>query len=685
MEDLVAKAQNPMPLHKGSQRLFVLFWFLWVVALLAVATSNLQDNIQLSLSDPVFFHMREYLHKTPELSPRLKVYAFDDSSVSFLKSPELSTQDLSLLLQNIAEQKPKAILLDRLFSLAQNDEGEKEALAALRAKGIPVYSGASMSEKKVAYRSQTVLSEEDYGFKHWISHPNAATDAFVHRNLYNSNSVLYAYDAAYEGAFRGVGHLAFDKRNSVYPMIVMKDRIIPHLALYAADSVDIKDDQLFINDKPVPLNSAGGVIVNHRPVAEYYKNMKSLRPSVIRARNHQPETWVKEGDVVVILFNFYTGSTDFVNSAPFGNLPGGLFVSTLVDSILQNHWLTPFGQGPWLIFAMSLIGMILARVTGPVAYWGASLGLSALYFVVAVYLFVYHSVVISWVLPLLGLMGAGTIQYVQQRLGSELKAVATENQLLIERTLRLEEEKTNLQLAERLNLGRAVQKILLPPIGTQDHGRFTFTMSYIPAQEMSGDWIYIWGKDKTEKRIIVGDVVGKGPSAAIPVAILIGILGECEKDEMPMIETLHYLNKRVLELFGGQITCSCSVIIINETNSGEVELYNAGSPGWFLKAPDRSRHIAMRSTPLGMDAEAYFAHETLQLPEGAFLLTFTDGYMEGARAYKRLITKLGTLEETPAFTELQLILDDIGKTFRLEDDRSLLLVHPKTHKAVQAA
>jgi len=260
--------------------------------------------------------------------------------------------------------------------------------------------------------------------------------------------------------------------------------------------------------------------------------------------------------------------------------------------------------------------------------------------------------------------------------------VETQNQLLVERALRLEEEKTNLQLAERLNLGRAIQQILLPPLEAQEHGAFTFAMSYIPNQEMSGDWVYIWGKDTTEKRVIIGDVVGKGPSAAIPVAILIGILGECEKADMPMEETLHYLNRRVIELFGKQITCSCSVIVMK--SSMEIELYNAGSPGWFFRGEGKSRHISMRSSTLGMSAEAYFAKEKLILTPGSFLFTFTDGYMEGARAFRRLITKLGTIDDAPSFTDLQLMLDELGRSYRLEDDRSLLMVKAKAETVLRS-
>ena len=128
---------------------------------------------------------------------------------------------------------------------------------------------------------------------------------------------------------------------------------------------------------------------------------------------------------------------------------------------------------------------------------------------------------------------------------------------------------------------------------------------------------------------------------------------------------------------------SCSSIVMKSTM--EIELYNAGSPGWFYRGEGKSRHISMRSSTLGMSPEAYFAREKLFLTPGCFLFTFTDGYMEGARAFRRLITKLGSIDEAPSFPDLQMMLDEIGKSFRLEDDRSLLMIKAKRDASSKAA
>lgn len=667
---------NQNEIRKGSERLFRLFWVVWLLTLITIGYSTVHDSIQAAMSDPVFFRAREKLKRTPELSSRLKIYGFDDKTAGFLNSTEITSKDFSLLIQNIAKQKPKAMILDKLFGLDPVDENYKEFLDQIRGMGIPIYTGAVIHPVEVKYKRTNELSEEMYGLDRWIEGDIERELPFVKETFRNIDGYLYAYAPAYEGIFSGFGNIGFNRIGSALPIVLFGDKIVPHLALYAADQSTIKDHKLMINNHEVPLTDKGGVLINHRPSSQFYPLMKSMNGAISRARSGKTETGVAEGDIVVLLFNFYTGSTDFLESAPFGSLPGGLLVSTIVDSVLENRWLTPFEHVGLLIVVMALIGSVLARTTGPVVYWPSMILIGFVYFCAVIYLFSYRDIMVPWILPLCGLAGCGTIQYVRKRLGSEVKTVAMQNQLLVERALRLEEEKTNLQLAERLNLGRAVQQILLPPVGSQDHGPFTFAMSYTPNQEMSGDWIYIWGKNKAQKRIIIGDVVGKGPSAAIPVAILIGILGECERAEMSMEDTFHHLNRRVLELFDKEVTCSCSAIVMNQ-DSLEIELFNAGSPGWFYRSDGKARHISMRSNTLGMGADAYIARETMELTPGSFIFSFTDGYMEGARAFKRLIMKLGTMDVSPEFNELQEILDEVGKPFRLEDDKSLLVIATK--------
>ncbi len=657
-----------------SQRLFILLWVFVILSLQIIASTIIHDSLQSYIADPILYRIRHTLGKTPPVSPKLKILALDDQSVSYLKRNELRLEDLAILLQNIARQKPRVILLDRLFSISPSED-EWPALEKMRQiKEVPIYSGAWINAATIKSRTPLVLPLAEYGPDRWLEQGTAWES--VRQRFRNQSGKVYGYEQAYAGAFTGVGHLRIEKGGGVQPFMLYDEQLLlPHMTLYAAHTIKFADG-LLINGQKVPLRDDGTVYINHRPGYLFYEaeNMRSLRYALERARKGQAEQWIQADDVVVILFDFFTGSANLLEGAPFGDLPTGLLFSGMVDSVIENRWLTPGGSLPWLIFLGAILGTALARYTGAIQFWLVFSLSYVVIFIAINYLFSYQAILVPWFLPSLAMFAGAGIQYIYNRLGSEWRMMEVENQYLMERAKRLEEESAKAMLSERLNLGRAVQEILLPTEREQKFHSFTLAMSYIPAQEMSGDWIYMWDGGDDERRFYLGDVVGKGPSAAIPVAVIVGILGECQRRSMSVEESLERVNQRLIELFEQQISSSCTVICLQKNE--QITLYNAGSPGWFCAdASGKCTYLPLRSHALGLNEQASFAHETLQKQAVNTLFTFTDGYMEGSRAYKRLIQMI---ERAPSqlanLQQLQEGLDQVGRDFRLEDDRTLLYV-----------
>ena len=176
-----------------------------------------------------------------------------------------------------------------------------------------------------------------------------------------------------------------------------------------------------------------------------------------------------------------------------------------------------------------------------------------------------------------------------------------------------------------------------------------------------------------EQRFIIGDVVGKGPSAAIPVAVIIGVLGECQRLDLTMEESIDILNKRIHTQFKKQITSTLAAACVKEDKT--ITLYNAGSPGWFQfsNQDDKGVFLGLRSNPLGVEFATDSASHDLEVISGTTVFTFTDGYLEGARALKKLIRYLEKQDEYNVDT-IHAALEDIGKDYRLVDDRSMLSV-----------
>ena len=117
-------------------------------------------------------------------------------------------------------------------------------------------------------------------------------------------------------------------------------------------------------DQLIPLNINKNIEINFRPILDYYRSIKSLRPIIQRARTQQFEASINEGDIVLVLFNFYTGSTDFYGSSPFGDIPGGLLVATLIDSSLEGNWISSVNGYSIFIILQSFVGILIGLSTG---------------------------------------------------------------------------------------------------------------------------------------------------------------------------------------------------------------------------------------------------------------------------------------------------------------------------------
>jgi hypothetical protein len=82
---------------------------------------------------------------------------------------------------------------------------------------------------------------------------------------------------------------------------------------------------------------------------------------------------------------------------------------------------------------------------------------------------------------------------------------------------------------ERLELARSVQQMLMPRALESRVGDFEYKVFFDPAEKMSGDWFNIWTDDDGELRLFIGDVVGKGPSAALAVSVVASVFSECKR------------------------------------------------------------------------------------------------------------------------------------------------------------
>ncbi len=200
------------------------------------------------------------------------------------------------------------------------------------------------------------------------------------------------------------------------------------------------------------------------------------------------------------------------------------------------------------------------------------------------------------------------------------------------RRIRLELEKAGMET--ELAAAREIQRLMVPEEPPQVPG-YSIESIYRPAAQVGGDFFQVLPLDGGQTLVVIGDVSGKGISAAMIVSMLIGMLrtisrtgsrtGHDRAGREPA-EILAELNRRLCESRrGGFVTC----LAVRFDATGRVALANAGHPAPWLNGAE----IAFAgSMPLSVLAGAIPEQATLEMRPGDRLTLITDGVVEARDA-----------------------------------------------------
>ncbi|HUA99165.1 MAG TPA: PP2C family protein-serine/threonine phosphatase [Terracidiphilus sp.] len=187
------------------------------------------------------------------------------------------------------------------------------------------------------------------------------------------------------------------------------------------------------------------------------------------------------------------------------------------------------------------------------------------------------------------------------------------------RRTRLEVEKAALE--SELAAAREIQRLMVPEELPPAAG-YTIESIYRPAAQVGGDFFQVIPLGGGQTLIVIGDASGKGLSAAMIVAMLIGMLHTIRTISQDPAQILTELNSRLFERkHGGFVTC----LAVRLSPSGRVVLANAGHlPPWF----NGSEISFPGSIPLSLLASVAPEQIILEMRRGDRLSLVTDGLVE---------------------------------------------------------
>ena len=205
---------------------------------------------------------------------------------------------------------------------------------------------------------------------------------------------------------------------------------------------------------------------------------------------------------------------------------------------------------------------------------------------------------------------------------SDHMAIAMENATLHMELL----EKQRME--QELALGREIQSRLLPSAPVDVRGVELAALS-LPCYEVGGDYFDFLELPDGDLGLAIGDVSGKGVSAALimsSVQAALRVAAPIEDDLARLVARLNALifrsarGRKYATFFFGRYSPS----------TGMLRYVNAGHNPPYIVSAERLTEIGSTGRPIGLLPESSYTEGTIELPHGSTLFLYTDGLNEAA-------------------------------------------------------
>jgi serine phosphatase RsbU (regulator of sigma subunit)/pSer/pThr/pTyr-binding forkhead associated (FHA) protein len=202
-------------------------------------------------------------------------------------------------------------------------------------------------------------------------------------------------------------------------------------------------------------------------------------------------------------------------------------------------------------------------------------------------------------------------------------AIAVDNAQLHETSLKQQAIQRDLELAHK------VQRGLLPAAPPHVTGYHFFDF-YEPANQVGGDYYDYIELPNSRLAIVLGDVSGKGVSAALLMAKLSGEVRYFLASEPNPAAAVSRINAS-FSRSGWQDRFVTFVVAVLDSNSHDLTIVNAGHMAPLLRsAAGGVEEIGEPEAglPLGVDSDYQYEQYSRKIASGDFLALFTDGISE---------------------------------------------------------
>lgn len=233
----------------------------------------------------------------------------------------------------------------------------------------------------------------------------------------------------------------------------------------------------------------------------------------------------------------------------------------------------------------------------------------------------------------------------------------------------------DVELARRLQLALMQNRFELGTVALR--GKVNQTL------EVGGDFYYFRPFGQKYVVFCLGDVMGKGISASLLMALVMGFMFEWGKKSPSPAFVLRKLNQRLIQWNQEQSTFVTMFYAVYDEEEGRLHFANAGHPaGLLLRGDGRVEELEGTGIPLGVMDDSEWGENQTSIAPGERLLMYSDGVLEARDesgedyGMERLTASLRATQKLPLEKALERVESDVRRFCqgRLSDDLAILMM-----------
>ncbi len=260
-----------------------------------------------------------------------------------------------------------------------------------------------------------------------------------------------------------------------------------------------------------------------------------------------------------------------------------------------------------------------------------------------------------------------------------LESISQQISSALDRIAFMKDEIERQRMREQLEIAKNIQMGLFPKTLPRSD-RISLAASSSPAIHVGGDY-YDALKFGDGILAVVADVSGKGIPAALLMSSTRSALRSMAKTISDVRKLVYELNNMLCEDLSDDRFITMVAMFLSD--DGRLTLVNAGHDPVYIVKDGEISSVDAEGVPLGILPDFEFEEKVVEVPEGAFIVAYTDGVPEarnlegeefGFERLEEVLSKLDTDDPRKALETIKSSVFEFSKGAPQHDDTTIMVI-----------